>query len=166
MMDFDEFVANTYDSIVTGAGEDGIKANEARDMVRVAADKAVADGHLKPPGLDAAVAGSLKTIDTRRRQELPAAIVYAASALDDETILGPDDPSLNQAFPVGTGIRKALRYCNAVDLDEMVSARRQNMASIVAAFNGFAENVDRLKATMRVRNARIVLDLFGPGGAS
>lgn len=162
MIGWDEFVVDTYDTITDKAMEEGLKVGEIRGKIADAARKAIAKKQLDMPDVEAAVGKSMGSIDTRRRQELPEAILYAAAALNDETILGPDDPSLRQAFPVGDHIRKALRYCGPVDLDGMVSARRQNMANAVAAFDAFASGVDQLKATMRARNAHIVLDLCSP----
>ncbi len=160
MRDFEEFVRETYDEVVAIAGEDGVKLAEARERVEELTAEAIADGIIESPGLAAAVADCIAAVDTRRRGDLSEAIQFAAAALEDETILGPADPVLSHAFSVGSGVRKALRYCDTDDLDGMVSARRQNMARIVAAFDEFGSSVDLLKATMRTRNARIVRDLF------
>ena len=160
---FDDFVRRAYDKVVYDAGEDGLKIAEARLKVTQLVREAIAAGWLEAPDVDAPVAKAIQILETRRRHDLSEAIKYAASARAGETILGPDDPSLTVAYPVSAGVRKSLLHCNKDDLDGMVSTRRENMAHVVASFNEFAADVDRLKGTMTAYDARIVHDLFVPG---
>lgn len=160
MTTWDEFVGEAYDALAYEAGEDGIKRSDALELIVERVRCAIEAGLLEPPdGVTAAVDRSMRNTDTRRRGELPEAILFAAAAWNDETVLGRDDPSLRQAFAVGD-IRKSLQFCTIRDLDEMVTTRRKNVTNAVASYEKFASGIDDLKVTMRAMRARTVGDLF------
>lgn len=160
MSDFDEFVHDAYDRIVNEAGEDGVKVGDAIAVIAELVDQAIAEENLDPPTSAAAVSLCIKHLDNQRKQGFISDIDYLLDALRDETILGIEDPKLAWAVGVGGGQRKTLGLCSIADLDEMISSRRRNMASVVAAFEKVAAEIDQLKAHMRSRDARIVVDLF------
>lgn len=160
MSDFDDFVQDAYDRIVNEAGEDGIKVGEAKAAIAELVDQAIAEQQLEPPTSAAAVSICVDHLDNQRKQGFTGDIDYLLAALRDETILGIEDPKLAWAVGVGGGQRKTLGLCSIADLDEMISSRRRNMASVVAAFEKVAAEIDQLKAHMRSRDARIVVDLF------
>jgi hypothetical protein len=160
MSDFDEFVHDAYDRIVNEAGEDGVKVSDAKAAIADLVDQAISDERLDPPTSAAAVSVCIDQLDMKRKQGFISDIDYLLDALRDETILGIEDPKLAWAVPVGGGQRKTLGLCSIADLDEMISSRRRNMASVVAAFEKVAAEIDQLKSYMRSHDARIVIDLF------
>lgn len=161
MITWDEFIREVYDEITDAAGEDGIKRADAHDLVVERVRSAINEGLIDPPdGVGAAVERTMRATDGARRGDLSEAILDAAAALNDETILGRNDPRLRQAFAVGEHMRKSLRFCDQSDLDAMVSARRKNMSNAVASFEKFASAIDDLKATMQAAHARLVDDLI------
>lgn len=160
--EWDHYILAAYDEVTFAAGLDGIKKVDADQEIAIQARDAIAAGNIELPDVFAAVQKTTRSIDDSRSKSLVDDITYALDALKGETILGPDDPVLKTARPLGHGLRKALTYCGLEDLDELVAARRQNMANIVASFERVAAGIDDLKREMRARGATIVADLFGP----
>jgi len=163
---WDEAVAEEADRLTVEAGKEGTTRKELEPLVFDAISARIKAKTLTAPGVEAAVKRSLDRLDQSRRTS-DEQFNYIIDALNDDTILGPSDPMLDLMAVVGTGNGKRLasRYLTIVDLDEMTTYRRRKAFDVGAAFNRYADAVDRLKAEMRDRHVAMVGDLFLDGDA-
>ena len=164
--EWDLAVAQEADAATAAAGEDGTTRKELEPIVIDAMQAKIAAGEIERPGLDGDVRRSMDRLDQSRRTNYEE-FQYILGALNDETILGQDDPTLDQMAVVGTGrgIRKLNRWLTEYDIDEMVKYRRKKAEEVMNAYWRFADSADNIKAAMRERNARFIGDLFdGPDG--
>jgi hypothetical protein len=156
----EEFVREKRAELLDLAGQTGIKASEWDELVNDALRSAISVGLVNQPDTLTFVRQQRQEDENRMRAAGADFLKQVADALCDSTILGRDDPVLLRGVSVGGGVRKAFKFCSLVDLDAMVTARRLNMAHVVAAFDRDAAAVDRIKEAMRAFNAATVGDAF------
>lgn len=162
-----EWFIHAYDEIV-GAEADGIDQDKLRDaMARDYLDARERGEVESSSDMDMARAKAdhyLRPIRQGRRGSFRKDVEYLLDALNDETILGTEEPRLQQAIPVGNGIDKRLAYWTAEDWATAVNARQKNVQAAAAAATDFTDLATRVIGQMAQRGARFVIDMFG--GAS
>jgi hypothetical protein len=163
--EWDRAVAEEADRITKDAGEDGIERKKIEPQVVEAMRKKIADEKVGAPGIEAAVKKSLDRLDEAREAEVED-LQEISDALADNTILGQNDPRLDQMAVIGTGrgLRKAFRYLTAEDLDNMALYRSTKATERARAAESFLREANRIKVEMRKHNVRLIGDLFTGGG--
>jgi hypothetical protein len=156
----EEFVREKRAELLATAGQTGIKVGEWDELVDEALQAAIKAEEVTTPSTLAFVQQQRKEDELAQRSKGADFLLQVAEALSDGTILGLDDPILLRPASVGGGLRKAFKFCDVVDLDEMIASRRNNMARVVAAFDRDAAAVDVIKRAMRAYSYLTVGDAF------
>lgn len=166
-----EWVIGAYDKFVADHPDDGSPLEDSRDAIAAAYTKAVDSGDTRWT-LDLLAEGRLlfdravKPVRSGRRGSLVGDGKYLLSALNDETILGPNDPQLGQAYPLGMkdGRDKTLRHWTQEDWQQASLARYRNAAEVTKAAQEFDVEVSAefIKA-MRARGVAMTGELFEHG---
>lgn len=163
--EWDLAVAEEADRITKDAGEDGIERKKIEAKVVNAMRTRIAKKEITAPGIEAAVKKSLDRLDDAREADIED-LQEITDALADDTILGRNDPRLDQMCVIGTGkgLRKAFRYLTADDLDAMALYRSTKAMAAARAAESFLRETNRIKVEMRKHNVRMIGDLFTGGG--
>ncbi len=156
--DWDREVAASYERHVLAEGDAGAKAANVLPLIERDMEELIVSGRLTPPTITAAVRKSMESIDDQRRAN-DETLNHVIDALNGDTILGDFDPLLNRFSVLGGGLRKANRYLTVVDLDDLVSRRRTQVAQSVAAYDRFAAAADEVKMRMRAQHVDMLGDL-------
>lgn len=138
-----------YDKHVSGNPADGVTLKDSRDAVAKAYAQAVKQGGYDRWQVDPLVEGTalfsraVNDVRKGRRRNLSSEGKYLLSALRDETILGPADPQLDQAYGMGEndGRDKTLRYWTRDDWEQARTERYRNAADVTHAASEFDREV-------------------------
>lgn len=176
-MNPNDWMIHTFDRIIAEAGADGMALKESREQTAQAYEHAVRSGELDRPADDLYAEG-LAVFDAAvkpRRKSRTTALHRDATiiidALNDETILGRDDPILHVAYPLGTadGRDKTLTRWTADDWSNAAITRYRNAAEVTASAQVFDEQAQTIAAALITRGVGATTgDLFpdSQGGAS
>lgn len=162
-MNENEWFEHAYDQIV-GDETAGIEQDKLRDALAHDYLYAVERGEIEPQSaMDLARAKAdqyMRPIRRRRKASFRKDIEHLLSALNDETILGSDDPRLQQAVPVGNGVDKKLAFWTAEDWMTAVNVRQQNVQRAAEAATELSELATSAIREMTSRNAVMFGDLY------
>lgn len=169
-MNENEWFEYAYDEIV-GVERDGIDQDKLRDALARDYLDAMDRGEIEPPSaMDHARAKAdqyMRPIRRKRKASFRKDIEYLLDALNGETILGSDDPRLQQAVPVGNGRDKRLAFWTAEDWMTAVNVRQQNVQRAAEAATELSELATAAIRAMSSRNAAMFGDMYaGPEAAS
>lgn len=157
-MSVKEWAVEHFDRIVTSAGEGGSRVSETRELFISDFVRAIQSGDLLLPVRDleeearAAFDRFVEPERQRRKSSLRGTMEYIVDCLNDDTILGLDDPAFSMAFLVGDGRDKILRLWLDTDWELFIMARYRNAADVTAS----AASDDRL--------AQVILDALRSRG--
>lgn len=164
-----EYVVESYDKHVAANAADGATMQASRDafvenyIVQI-------DSGIPRYQTDVSTEGrtlfdhGVGPIRKGRRSSLTRVGRHLLDALNGDTILGVNDPVLDQAFPLGTsdGRDKTLRNWTQLDWVNARTERYRNAADATAAAREFdVEVADRFIAALERPNVRRTGDLFG-----
>jgi len=93
-----------------------------------------------------------------RRSELRTQFRIILDILEGGTLLGDEDPKLDQAFPLGNGEDKTLRYWTVVDVAMSINVRYEKAAEATSAATGFDADGTALIAELNRRGVRFIGD--------
>lgn len=165
-----EWFIREYDRIVAEQSDQGMTVEKMRDALSHRYADAVERGESRYVD-DIVDEGRALTnrfvspVRDARRMSFRKNVGDIIDALNGDTILGRDDPRLDQAFPIGDGTDKTLRYWSADDWTDATTERYRNAASATASAAEFDELSQVIVGALRSRNVRLTGELF-PGGAS
>lgn len=154
-MTTEEWIEREYDRIAAEYGTDGVTVKEARDLAAQRYEAAVQSGEIEREGIDLYAEGLnlfdriVRPLRQSRKKALQNDMQTIVAALNDETILGSEDPILHVAFPLGTHM-----------------TRYRNAAEVTAAAQIFDEQADLIVQRMAQHGAVILSELFGMGDAA
>jgi hypothetical protein len=161
-----EWFIETYDAAVDETGDDGASLEKARDVVAHEYAEAVESGAQPRHAPDLVEEGRILFNEfigaerKRRKESMREQVAYLLDAFESEDGAYVD-PILAQAYPLGDGTDKALRYWNADDWGGARTTRYRKAAEATKAADLFdRETVDPMLDAMRSRNARTTGDLF------
>jgi methionine synthase II (cobalamin-independent) len=146
-----------YQQVVGERKQDGAKRAEAVAQI---ADFLRQEGVELPDLYEQVVDAVVENLDDKDRLQQSDTLQWAADALDDQTILGTNDPILDRVCAVGRGIRKTYRYLDDDDLLSIASRKAKHAAEASAAAAATTELVRILLTAMRTRGARLLGELF------
>lgn len=163
-----EWIEREYDAIAAEYGDDGITQKEARDLLAQRYEDAVRCGEVDRDELDLYDEGKqlfdrvVSPMRNRRKNALQNDMQLIVDAMNDDTILGRDDPLLDIAYPLGTpdGRDKILRLWTREDWRRAQITRYSNAAEVTAAAHAFAELAESIVAGMARKNADTTSGLF------
>lgn len=163
MIDENDWFSHAYDEVV-GSEVDGIGRDKLRDELAHGYLNAVERGEVRLPSeMDMARAKAdqyLRPIRKGRTESFRRDIQNLLEALHDETILGVDDPRLQQAVPVGDGKDKRLSYWTVQDWMTAVKVRQRNVQRAAEAATDFTEIAEAMVGEMARRNVRTTGDMY------
>ena len=158
-----DWFEHAYDEIVS-VERDGIEQDKLRDALARDYLDAVDRGEVEPPSaMDHARAKAdqyMRPIRRKRKASFRKDIEHLLDALNDETILGADDPQLQQAVPVGNGRDKKLAFWTAEDWMTAVNVRQQNVQRAAEAATELSELATAAISAMSSRNAAMFGDMY------
>ena len=124
-------ISRLYRAVVADAGTEGITRREAIELVLEQARPMVERGELVLD-VDDLIRNMVKRADEHDGNRADHVLAAAASGADD---LGLDvEPILDLVVVLGRGRRKAWRFVNRIDLDEMNTIRYGNVRSAQTAY--------------------------------
>ncbi len=170
----EEWIEREYDRIAAEYGTDGVTVKEARDLAAQRYEAAVQSGEIEREGIDLYAEGLnlfdriVRPLRQSRKKALQNDMQTIVAALNDETILGSEDPILHVAFPLGTqdGRDKVLALWTREDWRAAAMTRYRNAAEVTAAAQIFDEQADLIVQRMAQHGAVILSELFGMGDAA
>lgn len=154
-----------FDRIVSVAGEGGSKVSETRELFISDFVQAIQSGDLRLPVRDleeegrAAFERYVEPERQRRKTSLRATMEYIVDCLNDDTILGTNDPALDMAFLVGDGRDKILRLWLDSDWELFIMARYRNAADVTAAAAADDRLAQKILDALRGRGLKFTGDL-------
>ena len=163
-----DWIEHEYDAIAAEYGTDGVTVKEARDLAAQRYEAAVQAGDIAREDIDLYAEGAnlfdriIRPLRQRRKSALQNDMQTIVAALNDETILGSEDPILHVPFPLGTqdGRDKVLALWTREDWRTAAMTRYRNAAEVTAAAQIFDEQADLIVARMIQRGAVILGALF------
>ena len=164
--DFRDWLTSKFDAYVTDSGDDGSTVEKSRDAIAHAYSDAVETGDLGRWKSDLVTEGRalfdrfVKPVREQRKSAMRRDAEYLVDALNDETALGRDDPALAQAFPLGDGRDKTLRFWTAEDWRTATTERYRNAAAVTEAARRFDEAADLIVRALTGRGVNTTGDLF------
>ena len=167
-----QWFIDAYDKAVDDAGDEGSSVKETRETVADMYEKGVESGEfarLNDDIHDEGLALFDRYVRPRREQRkkhLQTDMEYIVDCINDETILGQDDPQLNVAYPLGDGRDKILRTWTAGDWRNSAMTRYRKAAEATASASIFDDLATRIAETMVIRGAIKTGDLFPDAGES
>lgn len=162
-----EWFIEAFDRFIGSEGQDGAELEKSRDAVAQVYVDGVESGQIERWRDDitdearALFDRWVKPERSRRRQTMLKSARAIVDALAGETILGPDDPILQLAFPLGDGRDKRLALWTEDDWSESSVERFRNAASVTSAAADYDLAVQEIRAAFRKRDASTTRDLFG-----
>ncbi len=166
MIDKQWFVEQ-FDRYISSNTDDGAELAKSKDAVAHAYADAVESGEIERWQADVFTEGlalfdrHVKPIRERRKSAMRRDVEYLIDALKDGTMLGADDPVLNQAFPLGDGRDKTLRFWTAEDWRSATTERYRNAAAVTGAARRFDEELaDLIVRALAGRGVNTTGDLF------
>lgn len=145
-MDYREWFIRQFDEYIAGEVA-GSGVEKSRDGVAHAYNDAVEAGELKRQRSNLIDEGrelfNRYVLPAReaRRNGIRTAAQPILDALNDDTILGLNDPVLSQAYPIGDGTDKTLRNWTVDDWTVSTNERYRNAARVTAAAKEYDEEV-------------------------
>ncbi|MEP7115244.1 MAG: hypothetical protein ABI862_18420 [Ilumatobacteraceae bacterium] len=140
--DFDALVLARYERVVTKAGRDGIKRQEAVGRIAKTIRAAIKRGRLTiETDIEAMVARSVHVRDEQARSAQVDHVRLVVDCINGATILGTDDPIMDQVALAGSGVRKTWRNVSIDDLQAMAAVKTQHAADAAVAANDFFQQV-------------------------
>lgn len=155
-----------FDAIVAAGGANGSVFEKSRDAVvhryidgldsgefdayesdRVSETRGLFDRLVKP-------------VRDHRKSSMRKSAEYLIDALNDATVLGNDDPALAQAFPLGNGRDKTLKFWTSDDWRAAATERYRNAAAVTEAARSFDALADLIAAALIRRGVNTTGDLF------
>lgn len=162
-----QWVTDTYDRLVNESpGDEGLQLKEAREAFATTYEDAVRTGALERPDFDLYAEGQaifgnvIAPLRQGRKAIFRQEMQFLIDALNDQTILGREDPRLAHAFPLGNGRDKTLSEWTVADFRESSTVRRQKIAELTEAAALHEDLVETLTAALRSRGAVKVGDAF------
>ena len=168
-MTAEEWIEREYERIVAEYGSDGVTSKEARDISAQRYEAAVRSGEINVDQTDLYVEGGrlfdriVKPLRQRRKSSLISNMETIRAAINDETILGQEDPILHLAYPLGTqdGRDKILSLWTVEDWRNGAITRYDNAAEVTAAAQAFSNLSSEITSAMIQRSAHTTGGLFG-----
>ena len=162
------WMENTYDAIVAESGDDGITSKECKEKYAQRYDAAIESGELERNTITAYEEGLghfdryIKPKRRARARKLQDDIEQIVAALNDETILGRDDPILRIAVPLGDidGRDKIIGLWTADDWHNATITRYRKAAELTTAAAMFDEHATIIKQQIVSRGVQKTFDLF------
>lgn len=160
-----QWLKETYDRIVAEAGDEPLTVKEIRERLAIAYAEAVDAGELERPITDLFDEGLglfdrfIRPEREARRSKLLTDFEHILAAINGETILGQDDPMLDQAYPLGSGSDKTLRMWTADDIEFAVVTRYRKASEATASAAAFDKAASELRQTMLRRSVNQLGDL-------
>lgn len=164
-MNISEWSVEHFDRIITSAGDDGSKLSVTKDAFVSDFVQAIMSGDLQLPVRDledearAAFQRYVEPVRQARKNSLRTTMEHLVDALNDDTILGLNDPALDMAFLVGDGRDKILRLWSADDWEQFIMARYRNAADVTTAAAADDRLARQIVDAMRQRQATHTGDL-------
>lgn len=161
----EQWFIDAYDEVVQSE-PDGVELAKIKHEVGLRYEDAVESGEIErdAPALSAEGEDKFdKYIPPARRSRKAVFrrdLGNLLDALNGETVLGEDDPRLDQAFPIGDGRDKTLRYWSVDDFQNALSVRYAKAADSMDAADGFAKIAREVIRQMSAHNARMFGRLF------
>lgn len=169
MISPDEWAMDEYDRLVAElADADGLPLGEAAKEFQRRYIGALQHGKIQRPQADDWQDGVhlfnrvVKPGRDRRSKGLATEMEYIRDALNDDTILGRDDPRFQQAHRLGTadGRDKILGLWSVDDWRNVAMIRYRNAAEATAAAAKFDQLQQEITAAMQRRGVAATWDLF------
>ena len=164
MIDKQWFI-DTFDRLVSEHPDEGMTVEKARDAMSHAYLDAIERGEQRYQ--DSLMDEGRALFDRfvgpardGRRRTFKNCTLFLIDALSDSTLLGVEDPVLDQAFPLGDGTDKTLRYWTSDDWAASVTERYRNAASATAAAAEFDVRAQTIITALRTTGSRQTGDLY------
>ena len=140
--EFDDLVLAQYQEIIADAGKDGLKRGDAAGQIVKNISDAVANDELTLPlDIYAMVKRVIHDRDETARQAQVDHVQLVVDCINGDTILGADDPIMDQVALAGSGLRKTWRHVSVDDLNAMAGVKLQHATDATAAANEFHKRV-------------------------
>lgn len=165
LANFRNWFVDQFDTFVT-ENDEGVELEKSRDAVAHAYADAVEAGDIARWDADTTSEGRglfdrlVKPVREQRKSTMRSDAQYLVDALNGDTILGRDDPALSQAYPLGDGRDKTLRFWTAEDWRSAVTERYRNAAAVTEAARRLDELADRIVAALVSHGVNTTGDLF------
>jgi hypothetical protein len=160
-MNHHDVIAVRYAELADAAGADGVKRTEATAAIAAELEALTAAGDLALSiDYEALVRSELAAIDNLDRKQQADRLQIARDALDNQTILGPNDPMLDAVCAVGGGVRKTYRYLDVDDLLAIIERKQRHAADATAAAQRVTALVMDLLRAMRGQAVDSLGELF------
>ncbi len=167
-MNAEEWIEREYGRIVAEHGSEGVTVKEARDIAAQRYEAAIRSGEIEAAAPDLYTEGGqlfdrkIKPLRRRRTSTMQSNMETIRDALNDETILGDQDPILHLAYPLGAqdGRDKILALWTVEDWNAGSMTRYRNAAEVTAAAQIFDDLSTAIITAMRQRGATVTGDLF------
>lgn len=155
--DFDDLVLAQYKAIIAKAGKDGLKRGAAAEqIVKQIRDDVAAKKITLPVDVETMVDRVIHDRDETARRSQVDHIQLVVDCINGATILGSDDPIMDEVALAGSGLRKTWRHVSVDDLNAMAGVKLQHATDATTAANEFHKRV-----TLIVRH---LLATFGADG--
>lgn len=158
-----------YDAVVGEEPDEGATVEKSRDAVAHAYADAVEKDEQTRRKIDLVEEGRMwfdrevGPLRTSRRSSLKRDAEYIRDALTPgATMLGTDDPIFDQAYPLGNGSDKTLRYWTTADWMGSVQERTQKAKDATDAAEEFNEVAKVIVTAMTERGVTQTGRLFDP----
>lgn len=161
-----EWFIEQFDRFVSAASNDGSEVEKSRDALAHAYSDAVESGQAERWRDDLTTEGRVlfdrfvKPAREQRKSSMRRSAQELVDALNGETILGVQDPRLDQAYPLGDGRDKTLRYWTAEDWRAATTERYRNAAAVTAAAKEFDEAADQITRALISHGVNTTGELF------
>jgi hypothetical protein len=164
----EEWIEREYDRIVAEHGEDGATQKESRELAAQRYEDAVRCGEVERESEDLYREGLhlfdrvIRPLRNRRKTSLQNDMDTIVAALNDETILGNEDPILHVPYPMGTtdGRDKVLSMWTREDWRQSSMTRYRNAAEVTLSAQAFDERAAVISDRMLAKGAATLGDLF------
>lgn len=139
---FDDLVLAQYQEIVADAGRDGLKRGEASEQIVKSISAAVTNDEIAVPlDITAMVEKVIHERDETARRAQVDHVQLVVDCINGTTLLGADDPIMDQVALAGSGLRKTWRFVSVDDLNAMAGVKLQHATDATTAANEFHKRV-------------------------
>lgn len=165
----DEFwFREKFDSVVRASGLDGLPLKESREQVALLYEDAIRSGSIVRPEIDLFTEGKalfnsiVEPERDKRTTRLQKTAQHLVEALNDDTVLGRDDPALHLAYKLGDrdGTDKILTAWTPDDWQNAIMVRYRGAAEATEKAKEFDTVATEIVAVMYRRGAHTTADLF------
>jgi hypothetical protein len=144
---YQDWVQLRYSELTVESAQEPIKLRAAEDAIAGELEALVQAGEMSvPPDYHQIVRTELAALDKADRNNQEDRLSFLRDCLDDATIMGVDDPSLDRVFVMGGGLRKAYRYITTDDLLARIEVKQIHATQAAASaqrFTGIARDISR-----------------------